>query len=260
MKTHLYFTLAPESLVASHLTPAEFGNYLAVGPNRNSSGQAQFFEIDPEWRTDALPMADLATRCVPHPDGAPRKSTYLAIYRVLEHIPLGAIGDLHLATAGGQILSLAASPALPPETEDRFHLYQEYCPSQPRVVSVLGPVRFCAHLTDPAQPVNVPKLVFAELKLGNLAKNPDATGLGNLPYASIDHLRDCLREFTFKPAKPTKVFMRNVNSDTVLYRTIRGGFYVGARNEIKYHPIPSELEIETQHLDWWRSAQNTFGG
>lgn len=259
MKTYLYLTLSPESLVASHLTPAEFGNYLAVGANRNSSGQAQFFEIDPEWRTDALPMRDIAARCVPHADESKRKSTYLAIYRVLEHIPLSAMGSLHLATAGGQVLSIAPSPAIPAETEDRFHLYQEYCPVQPRVVSVLSPARFCAHITDPAQPVNVPKIVFAELKLGNLAKNPDATGLGNLPYPNIDHLRDCLREFIFKPSKPTKVFVRNV-CDTVLYRTIRNGFYVGQKNDIKYYPLPSVDELEAHHLDWWRSAQNTFGG
>ncbi|MDF9828200.1 hypothetical protein M2103_000643 [Ereboglobus sp. PH5-5] len=259
MKTYLYFTLAPESLVASHLPPAEFGNYIAVGPNRNSSGQAQFFEIDPEWRTDALPMRDIAKRCVPHPDGAPRKSTYLAIYRVLEHIPLSAIGDLHLATASGMVLSLKAKNDIPPETEDRFHLYQEYCPAQPRVVSIYGPARFGAHLTDPAQPVSVPKLIFAELKLGNLARNPEATGLGNLPYPNIDHLRDCLREFTFKPAKPTKVFIRNV-SDAVLYRTIRNGYYVGQQNDIKHYPLPSIDELETTHLDWWRAAQNVFGG
>lgn len=259
MKTHLYFTLAPESLVASQLSPAEFGAYLAVGPNRNSTGQAQFFEIDPEWRTDALPMQDLDKRCVPHADGAPRKSTYLAIYRVLEHIPLSAIGALHLATYSGQVLSIEPAAAAPAATEDRFHLYQEYCPAQPRVVSVLGPVPFCAHLTDPAQPVNVPKLVFSELKLGNLAKNPDASGLGNLPYSNIDHLRDCLREFTFKPAKPTKVFLRNVN-DAVLYRTIRNGYYVGQQSNIKYYPLPSIDDLETKHLDWWRSAQNAFGG
>ena len=258
MKTHLYLTLSPESLVASQLSPSEFGTYLAVGTHRNSNDQVQFFEIDPAWRTDKLPMGDLETRCVAHPDGTPRKSSYLAIYRVLEHIPLGAIGNLHLATPSGRVLSIAASASIPAESEDRFHLYQEYCPSQPRVVSVLGPAKFCAHLTDPSQPVSVPKIVFAELKLGNLARNPEATGLGNLPYTNVDHLRDCLREFVFKPAKPTKVFIRNI-TDSVLYRTIRGGFYAGHQNNIKFYPMPTPDELEIKHRDWWVSALSTFG-
>lgn len=258
MKTYLYFTLAPESLVASQLPPSEFGAYLAVGTHRNSNGQAQFFEIDPDWRTDALPMRDIESRCVAHLDGSPRKSSYLAIYRVLEHIPLSAIGNLHLVTPGGRTLCIPAAANIPPDSEDRFHLYQEYCPAQPRVVSVLGPVRFCAHLTDPAQRVSVPKIVFSELKLGNLAKNPEANGLGNLPYPNIDHLRDCLREFTFKPFKPTKVFIRNV-SDSVLYRTIRGGFYAGHQDNIKFYPLPSPDELETKYHDWWSSALSTFG-
>jgi len=258
MKTHLYLTLTPETLVASHLPPAEFGNYLAVGVHHNSGGQAQFFELDPDWRTDALPMNDIATRCVPHKDGSPRRSTYLAIYRVLEHVPLGAIGSLHLVTPGGHVLSTAASADVPPETEDRFHLYQEYCPVQPRAVSVLGPAKFCANITDPSQPVSVPRIVFAELKLGNLARNPDATGLGNLPYSNIDHLRDCLREFGAKPGKSTKVFMRNV-TDNVLYRTIRNGYYVGDQKGMKHYPLPAVDVLEVQHQEWWRSALSAFG-
>ena len=258
MKTHLYLTLSPETLVASHLPPAEFGNYLAVGTQHNSSGQAQFFELDPNWRTDALPMRDLEKRCVPHSDGSPRKSSYLAIYRVLEHVPLSAIGDLHLVTPGGRTLSIAASASAPADNEDRYHLYQEYCPVQPRVVSVLAPAKFCAQITDPSQPVSVPRIVFAELKLGNLARNPEATGLGNLPYANIDHLRDCLREFAFKPGKPTKVFTRNV-IDTVLYRTIRNGYYVGDKTGMKHYPLPALNDLETIHREWWNSALSAFG-
>ncbi len=257
MKIHLYLSLNPEALVASHLPPEEFGAYLAVGTQKYSRGQAMFFEVDPEVRSDYPPFQNIETRCLPHLDGSPRRSTYLAIYRVLEHVPVAALGQLHLATHDGRVLSLGAAPA--PMTVDRcFHLYQEFCPVTPRVVSSLDPTEFCEHLTDPAQPVNVPKIAFAELSLGKLALDVDTKEVGNLPYSGLQHLRECLRELTRKPGKPTKVTVRNVRDD-VLYRTIQGGFYVGQGREVKHYPMPAPADLESMHHDWWRSAQAAFG-
>ena len=48
MKIHLYLSLNPEALIASHLAPEEFGAYLAVGTQKYSRGQAMFFEVDPD--------------------------------------------------------------------------------------------------------------------------------------------------------------------------------------------------------------------
>jgi hypothetical protein len=83
MKIHLYLSLNPEALIASHLAPEEFGAYLAVGTQKFSRGQAMFFEVDPELQSDYPPFQNVAARCQPHLDGSPRRSTYLAIYRVL---------------------------------------------------------------------------------------------------------------------------------------------------------------------------------
>ena len=47
MTVHLYLSLIPEALIASMLTPEEFGAYYAVGSEKKSRGQAIFFEIDP---------------------------------------------------------------------------------------------------------------------------------------------------------------------------------------------------------------------
>ncbi len=253
MSTHLYLQLNPEALIASHLTPEAFGTYLAVGTRQHSSGQAVFFEIDVNLQSETLPLKDIVTRCVPHRDGTPRKSTYLAIYRALERIPVSAIGKLYLATHDGRVLGLA--PTTAPRGADRcFHLYQEFCPVSPRVVSTLDPSEFCAILTDPTQPVSVPTIAFAELSLGALATDLDSTDTGNLPYSDLAHLRDCLRELQAKPGKPTKVAVRNVRDD-LLYRTIQGGLYVGAGRELKYYPMPSLSDLESTHHDWWRSAQ-----
>lgn len=257
MKIYLYLSLNPEALVASHLPPDEFGVYLAVGTQKHSHGQGMFFEVDPEIQSAYPPFQNIEARCLPHRDGAPRRSTYLAIYRVLEHVPVSALGPIHLVTHDGRVLGL--NPAPLPATVDRsYHLYQEFCPVTPRVVSTLDPAEFCSRLTDPAQPVNVPKIVFTELTLGDLAHDLDSHSVGNLPYANLAHLRDCLRELCSKPGKPTKVTVRNVRDD-VLYRTIQGGFFAGRDREIKYYPMPSVAELESQHHDWWRSAQASFG-
>ncbi|MBI5382656.1 MAG: hypothetical protein HZA31_12210 [Opitutae bacterium] len=258
MKNYLYLSLNPEALIASHLPPEEFGAYLAVGTQKLSRGQALFFEIDPSFQSDFLPTKDIATRNLAHRDGSPRRSTYLAIYRVLEHVPLTAIGKLHLATHDGRVLSLAAAKT-PPSGDRCFHLYQEFCPVCVRVVSTLDPAEFCARLTDPTQPVSVPKIAFSELTLGALATDLESQAVGNLPYTGLPHLRDCLRELNRKPGKPTKVAIRNVRDD-VIYRTIEGGFYVGHGHNLQYYPMPSLSELEATHHEWWKSAQSAFGG
>ncbi len=257
MKIHLYLSLNPETLVASHLPPEEFGAYLAVGTQKYSRGQAMFFEVDPDMHSAYPPFQGIAARCQPHLDGSPRRSTYLAIYRVLEHVPVAALGQLHLVTHDGRVLALNSAPMAP--TVDRcFHLYQEFCPVTPRVVSTLDPAEFCARLTDATQPVNVPRIVFAELTLGKLATDIDSTDVGNLPYSGLQHLRECLRELNRKPGKPTKVTVRNVRDD-VLYRTIQGGFYVGQGHEVQFYPMPAPTELDSAHHEWWHSAQASFG-
>ena len=257
MKIHLYLSLNPEALIASHLAPEEFGAYLAVGTQKYSRGQAMFFEVDADMHSAYPPFQGIAARCQPHLDGSPRRSTYLAIYRVLEHVPVAALGQLHLVTHDGRVLALNSAPVAP--TVDRcFHLYQEFCPVTPRVVSTLDPAEFCARLTDATLPVSVPRIVFAELTLGRLATDIETAEVGNLPYSGLQHLRECLRELNRKPGKPTKVTVRNVRDD-VLYRTIQGGFYAGQGREVKFYPMPAPTELDSAHHEWWHSAQASFG-
>jgi hypothetical protein len=216
-----------------------------------------FFDVDPAIQSDYPPFQEIAARCLPHLDGSPRRSTYLAIYRVLEHVPVAALGRLYLATHDGRVLGLTAAPRVP--TVDRcFHLYQEFCPVTPRVVSTLDPAEFCSRLTDNSQPVSVPRIVFAELTLGKLATELESSDVGNLPYPGLQHLRECLRELNRKPGKPTKVTVRNVRDD-VLYRTIQGGFYAGQAREMKFYPMPAPAELDSAHHEWWHSAQASYG-
>jgi len=257
MKIYYYLSLIPESLIASMLPPEEFGNYYALGSHKRSRGQAIFFEVDPELAGEAIDHEVVRTRCVPHEDGSPRKSTYLKIYRALETVPLTALKRLYLTTDDGRTLAIEPSPYVP-EADRPLHLYQEICPVDPRVVSKLNPIDFCKKLTSPKGPVYVPRIVFVEMKLEELALNPDAPKVENLPYANLDHLRDCLRELSHTYAKPNKTVIRHMKQD-FLFRTIRGGFYVGDQESFLYFPLPGKEDLETIHYAWWRSALSGYG-
>jgi hypothetical protein len=82
MKQFVYLSLTPESLVASHLPPDEFGNYLAVGTRKRLRGQALFLEVEAA-SLDNLYQEYMNKRLVPYENGEPKRSLYLSIYRVL---------------------------------------------------------------------------------------------------------------------------------------------------------------------------------
>ncbi len=258
MKINYYLSLIPESLIASMLPPEEFGSYYAIGSQKRSRGQAIFFSVDADKAAGAVDVDKARTLCVPHPDGSPRNSTYLSIYQSLESVPVAALDRLYLTTEDGRTLEL--SPAEYVVEEDRpLHLYQEICPVTPRVVSKLSPPDFVKRLTSRSETVFVPRIVFAEMKLEHLAIDPDSKQINNLPYINLEHLRDCLKELSDNPTKPTKAVIRQMRQD-FLYRTIRGGFFVGDQDDFKYFPMPDKEQLETVHYSWWRSAQSSFGG
>ena len=102
MKEHyLYFSVTPEALIASGLQPEEFGSYLAVGTQKRARGQAVFFELDIDKMSHVISKEVIAERCVPRPDGTPKRTSYISIYRVLESIPLDALKGLYLTTDDG---------------------------------------------------------------------------------------------------------------------------------------------------------------
>ena len=256
MKANLYLSIIPEALIASHLDPEEFGNYYAVGSQKRSRGQAVFFEVDRSFKSDYLRTNEVETRCVPHEDGSPRRSSYLSIYRAFEHVPLSALGKLHLSIDDGHVLALERASYQPTDAQ-ALHLYQEICPVTPRVASKLAPHDFGAYITDRTNPVSVEKIVFTELRLDALAADPDKGSVSNLPYANIDHLRDCLKELTNRYAKPTKVVARDASA-SILYRTVLGGFYVADRTGLAYYPMPSREDLESRYYAWWRSANASY--
>jgi hypothetical protein len=240
-----------EALVASHLDPEAFGHYMAVGTQKLTQGNVIFFEIDSKMKSDFFRLHDIAERCVPHPDGAPKRSKYISIYRTLEHLDLSAIGKLYLVTADGRVMGLDAAAYDAVKEEKGPNLYQELCPVTPMVASALSPGAFTKFMTDPGSALCVPRIFFADLLLDR-----DATGHmeGYLPYMHPGHIVDCIKQIESGSAKSTKTVSRTP-SIRAFYRTIRRGFFIGDQTGVKFYPFPSLQELEIQHSHWWRSAQ-----
>ncbi|MDX1665476.1 MAG: hypothetical protein R3272_16935 [Candidatus Promineifilaceae bacterium] len=252
MAKHLYLSLLPEALIASMLSPEEFGNYYAVGATKKRSGPAMFIELDPDFRHDFFRIEEGLERCIPHADGAPKKSVYIATYRVLEHVPLDVMREFHLVTAYGQTLSLKTSDDYP-EADGPLHMYQEIAPVTPLVVSRAGPLEFYNFLIkDPDSMVHLPAVAFVELRLGELAGDPEKGALRDLPYDNIHHLRECLVDIQTKEVY-TKMVNR-VQAPEFPYRTIKNGIFIGNKEGLLYYPLPPREELRSTYYRWWRSA------
>jgi len=252
MAIYYYLSMVPESLVASMLPPEEFGTYLAVGTEKRSRGRAVFFDLKDGFQGEGFDLSTVPERCVPHPDGLPKHSVYVAIYRALERVPLEAINSLWLTTRDGRNLELKQGD-LPAESPGKAHLYQEICPVHPLIASSLGPDAFCRFITDPARPISVPRICFVDLELAGLADDPAKGNAQDLPYPHIRHLRDCLLTLAEDKTKHTKTVDR-IQPEEFLYRCVKSGFFVGDQEAVLYYPLPSREEIDRDHHEWWRSA------
>lgn len=250
MKSYYYLVLTPESLIASHLPPHEFGNYLAVGTKKQIRSQSIFFETDIEKMPD-LPFDYIEKKLVPYESGEPKRSVYLSIYRVLEKTPLEALKNLFLVTDDGVVLEIEKKSYNLKEHSD-IHLYQQFVPITTRVVSKLSPPEFVEFLTDKTKPVSSPKVFFAELQLNELARNPYAS-LDNLPYPNPDHLRDCIMRMIKSPERKTKTVLRFLSGE-ISYRTIHNGFFAGENKNCLFYPFPGIEELEGKYYHWWKSA------
>ncbi|HKK18488.1 MAG TPA: hypothetical protein VJ952_07380 [Opitutales bacterium] len=249
---YLYLSFTPEALIFSMLPPQSFGKYLAIGDKKQSSSHAIFLEVDPEIEIEGMKIGTARERCVNHSDGTARRSAYVSIYRVLERVPLSALGDLHLATKDGLVLTLTKSEYSPAANQKRF-LYQEVCPVSPRVVTTLEPLEFCRYVTNVENPLYIPKIAFADMKLGELAEDPEGGAVSNLPYPSINHLRSCLASLDAKPGKKTKIERRGMRPDIIFYM-VQNGFYIGDQEDFLFYRMPDEELLLGQHNRWWNSA------
>lgn len=249
MKKYYYLIATPESLIVSHLSPRDFGNYLAVGTKKRTRGQAIYFEIDPNKTSIKQDYVEMTLK--PYDDGEPKRSVYLSIYRTFESVPLKAYRNLYLVTDDGKVLEIEKRDYYNNESNG-IYLYQQLVPITTRVVSKLSPVDFIRFLADTTKPVSAPKVCMVDLELHDLVTDPKAP-LSNLPYPNPDHLRDCIIKLKDSVERQTKTVLRFLRND-ISYRTIKKGFFVGDKDQYLFYPFPTINELEDKYYSWWRSA------
>lgn len=255
MNIHYYvLCYHTEALVASHLDPEAFGRYMAMGTQKNTRRNAVFFEIDKPEHQDWFHLSDIEERCAPHVDGSPKRSKYIAIYRVLEHVDLKHFGKLWLCTADGRVLALDPAPFDEEEETAGPNLYGELSPVSPLVVSALPPAAFARFMTDPANPVNVPRIFFVDMLLD---RDENGALAGYLPYPEPLHLMDCIEDIEKGASKKTKTVSRTPRHRG-FFRTIRRGYFLGDQSGVLFYRFPDRRELEVMHAHWWRSASESL--
>ena len=241
-----------EALIASELEPASFGTYMATGAKKGSAEQIIFIEIEGEFG-NYFNWDHARKQCVPHPNGEPKNSVYLSVYRTLEHIPLDQLESMFLTTRDGRTLALQKSEYQDIEKDD-YYVYQELCPVQPVIVSGLNPIEFGHYMTREDKNINVPRLVYTDLKKIDL-DNPDQTGhIGSLYDRKIGHLKSCINQVTGENPKKNKTLDRT-HVESFAFQIISHGLYVSDGDDICMYRMPATDEIKRIDYDWGRSAQ-----
>ena len=254
---HLYLILYPnEALVASQLSPAEFGRHYCIGSTRHFSGKVIFAEVDISYRNEYFRLDDyLAATDSGVPD-RPKKTKFVKSYRVLENLDFAAIRQLYLVTPDGAALPLERAAEPPTEGQGPFRVYQEICPLQLVVASRLTPHEFGEYITAGTWSKGAPKMFFTQWDL-NLEEAVTrggiyASGLGPLPNVSPDALPNALKELRDDPAKKTKTVSLNPSLDVMSYKAVKHGFWFAAGSETVFYRMPSMDELHEKHRNWWR--------
>ena len=163
------------------------------------------------------------------------------------------MGQLYLTTQDGRTLGLDSTDVIP-DMGGGLHLYKEISPVSPLVASRLNPLDFYDLIVkNPTSLVTLPAIAFTELRLGELAEDPEMGEVGDLPYQNMDHLRGVLKDLKTKPVA-TKMVDRASSSFYCLSHGDENGFFVGNGQKLLYYPMPEKEDLRENNYRWWRSA------
>jgi|WetSurMetagenome_2_1015567.scaffolds.fasta_scaffold30602_2 hypothetical protein len=255
---HLYLILFPnEALVASQLTPEEFGQHYSIGSPRHFMGKVIFVEVDINFRHDDLQIDDALMNTESGIPGRPKRTKFVKSYRVLEYVDFSALQKLYLVTTEGGVLGLEKSTQQVNYSDnDHVRLYQEICPLRLLVASRLGPDQFGHYITEETWSKGAPKIFFTEYDIDvkeTVASNAvHAFHMGPLPNVNPTNLPTALKELQEDPAKKTKTVSLNPNLDFVSYKAIKHGFWFSKGSETIFYKMPTLDELHKKYYSWWR--------
>ena len=245
------------ALVASNLPPEEFGRHYTVGSSRYYHGQVIFAQIQDEYRHEFFPIDRLLEEVVPNAAGRPKRTKFIATYRVLEHIALTAFMDLFVTSVAGKVLRLKQAPYERKHKAGFIRTYQEICPFSTIVLSHMTPPEFGRYITDPTQPKSAPKVMFTQIDfnidgfLAQLESNPFHTS--PIPNVHPHKLRDQILEIKGNPNKKIK----GISLDSVLgkisFMKLRTGFWIASHASDIFYPIPNNEALKNENPEFVRS-------
>jgi hypothetical protein len=246
------------ALVASQLPPDDFARHYTIGSAKHYEGKVIFAELDIAFRDSFFEIERYLKDTVAHPDGAPKKTKFIASYAVLEHVDLKAIKSLHLVTTDGKSLALKPQPYTAINEPGLVRVYQEICPLGNLVASTLDQRAFGQYITTGTRSKGAPKIFFTQYEFdveAFLYKNRNRDLLDcPIPDTHPNRLHDYLLELRERAEKKTKTISLNSTLTAAAWKLIRHGFWIAAPEQLLFFPIPSAKQIEKDHYDWWRSA------
>jgi hypothetical protein len=253
---HLYLILFPnEALVASQLTPEEFGQHYSIGSPRHFQGKVIFAEVDINYRNEYLKIDEYLKQTESGIPERPKRTKFVKSYRVLEHIDLSALLKLYLVTTDGGVLGLEKSQPANYGEKIAVRLYQEICPLRLLVASNFSPHDFGNYITSGTLSKGAPKIFFTQYAIDAkaLVENNDvhAYNMGPLPNVNPTNLPTALKELREDPNKKTKTVSLNPNLDFVSYKLIKHGFWFSEGPNTVYYRMPGIDELHDEHYSWW---------
>lgn len=251
---HYYLIFSPtEALIASELESKDFGMYMAQGSKKGAAEQLMFAEIEGGFG-DYFDWEYAKEKCVKHSDGRPKNSVYLAIYRVLENIPLSAFKMVYLVTKDGRTLSLDKEKYSEMKEWKGFALYKELCPVHPLIVSSLQPKELGDYIiSGSTKRIKIPSLIFTDIKVIDFDDMENSGNIGHMYDRNLDHLRECITSLQSSEEKLTKTVDRSFDSK-FSYQIIDTGIYIANKEGIIFFRMPSREELRESAYDWARSA------
>ncbi|MBB6482174.1 hypothetical protein [Spirochaeta isovalerica] len=255
---HLYMVLYPSNfLIASQLSPEELGKHYLTGSKQNYDSGMIFAEIDNSYRHDYLDIEWGLDQLVPHDDGTPKATKFIAAYRVLEHIDLDSIKKLYLSSAAGHILPIESEEFVKPEKTSRFKIFAGITPLRMMSVSTLDFEEYGQHMINERKHKGAPVLFYAQLEFNSrqFRIEYDENPLIPSPIPGIHPaiLRSKIDEIKAKPEKTTKGLKIEANVHRFPPQLFRHGFMFFSAEKSLYFPMPSRDEIEDNFFNYFRS-------
>jgi hypothetical protein len=255
---HMYMILYPHNaLIASHLTPSLLAQHYTAGSSRHYRGKVIFAEINSGFRHDFFHIDEIIPTVLPHEDGRPKATKFIASYRVLEHVEFGAIKQLFLATQEGYCIGIEPAPFDYDPSDKQVRIFAEITPLRMLVLSKADFRVFGQYITNPDNPKSAPNQFYTQLDLDipEFLDEFEVNPFRPSPFPNVHPsiLRDAFLELGRSPDKKHKGIGLDSSLDQISYKLIRRGFMFANQTTNLFFPMPEPSSIERQHYKFWRT-------